>query len=319
MVCKRALILGVGGQDGSYLAELLLSKHYDVYGLYRKSSADNLTRIAHIKDKLTLVKGDMTDGGSVDYAIRECQPDQIFNLADQDSIGWSEYIPAYNLDVTAGAVCRLLESVRRVDKAIRVFQPVSAYILDDTLSPQNEQTRIAPKNVYACAKACALYLCRHYRERYGVQVSVGIMYNHDSPRRRGRYLLQTICRGVLECATTRGKKFNLGSLTCYADVGFAGDYVDAMHRVTNLDNADDWVIGSGRVYQISELVRITMDAVGDSRLVGDVVDVDDTRSGNNLSSDITAVKSATGWEPKTPIEELIRMILEEISDKRLYR
>ena len=243
---KRALVLGIGGQDGSYLAGILLEKGYEVHGLYRRSSVDNLRRIAHCRSRVTLHQGDMADPISVERALLEAQPDEVYNMADQDHVGFSLATTAYSLDITAGAVGRTLETLRGLRRrTVRYFQPLSATMFGDAPPPQNEQTPFAPASPYACAKVAAYYLCQHYRREYGMHVSTAIFFNHDSPRRGGDYLLQRIAR----------EEKLWGDLDTVVEVGYAREYMEAAHAILQLDRPDDFVIGTGRGFRIRDLVE----------------------------------------------------------------
>lgn len=256
---RRVLILGITGQDGSYLADLLLEKGCEVHGLVRHSSSypDNLWRIEHALDRLTLHSGDLTDPASVYRIIDEVRPAELYNEADQDHVGTSYATPAYSMDVTAGAVARTLEAVRRIDPAIRVFQPVSATMFGTTPPPQNEGSAFAPQSPYAVAKVSAYYLCQHFRREYGMFVSTATLFNHDSPRRVGDYLLHKLCR-----AAVRGEPLALGCLDQRVDIGYAPEYVAAMHRLMQLDQPADVVLSSGDTWTIRELARHAYAAVG---------------------------------------------------------
>lgn len=240
---KRALILGIGGMDGSYLAEVLLDKGYSVHGLYRRSSVDNLARIRHLLGRVTLHQGDMADSLSVREAICLAQPSLIFNEADQDSVGWSFNTAGLSVDITYGGLARLLEFLRRWDEKVRVFQPLSATMFGAAPPPQDESTPFAPASPYACAKTAAYYLCQHYRREYGLHVSTAILFNHDSPRRGPGYLLQRIAR----------REPLWGDLQEVVDVGHAREYMEAAWRIMQLDRPDDFVLGTGRGYRIADL------------------------------------------------------------------
>lgn len=251
---KTALILGVGGQDGSYLAELLLEKGYHVHGFYRRSSVDNLARLTpFVRSRVTLHKGDLAEPLTVRRAVAVSAPDEIYNLADQDHVGWSYAVPGYNMDVTARAVMNLLEIVKDAAPCARLFQPVSATIFGDAPAPQNEETPTNPQSPYAIAKAACLAACRYYRIYHGLWVSCGIMYNHDSPRRQGDYLLHKIARTAVEIARGKADKMVLGCLKQQVDIGWAPEYVDAMWRMLQHREPDDFVIGSGVGWEIGRI------------------------------------------------------------------
>ena len=243
---KRALIFGINGQDGSYLAEILLEKGYDVHGFYRRSSVDNLSRIRHLLSDVTLHKGDLTDYGSVHRAVAECLPlHEVYNEADQDHVGWSQAAPSYSAAVTYGGVVNVLEAVRQLTPTTRVFQPVSATMFGYAPPRQDEITRLYPQSPYACAKVAAYYLCQHYRREHGMFVSCGILFNHDSPRRGSDYLLQRIARG----------EELWGDLETIVDIGYAREYMEAAWKMMQLESPDDFVIGTGKGYHIKDLLN----------------------------------------------------------------
>lgn len=259
----RALILGVGGQDGSYLAELLLDKGYDVHGVVRRSSVNNLVRIEHIKDKITLHQGDLSDGGSIDRIIRDVSPREVYNLADQDHVGWSYGTPGYSFDVTCSAVCRLLESVRQIDRGIKVFQPVTALMFSTFLGfPQSEETRFDPQSPYAIAKLAAYHLCRYYRDAHGLFVSTGICFNHDSVRRQGDYLLHSIARQSIVVCKGKKETVVVGSLDAVVDIGSAEEFAGIFHGILQFSKPGDYVIGTGVSVTVRELIRIALDEAG---------------------------------------------------------
>jgi GDPmannose 4,6-dehydratase len=267
MSTKRALILGIGGQDGSYLADVLLEQGYEVHGFHRRTSNGNLRRIEHIKDRVTMHQGDLLDANSLIAAVGKCQPDEIYNEADQDSVGWSSVTPSYQMAVTAGAVATLLEEVKVWKESgfnIKFFQPCSAMIFGDPAlmyatgrqqSPQNEETPFNPQSPYACAKVAAYHLASHYRREHGMHVCTAIFYNHDSPRRTDEYLLHKICKAAVNIAAGRQETLALGNLDARVDIGYAKDYMKAAWRIMQLPQPEDFVIGTGVAPSVWELVQ----------------------------------------------------------------
>lgn len=241
---KRALVLGCGGQDGSFLCDILLEKGYCVHGLYRRSSVDNLTRIAHCRDRVTLHAGDVTDPNSLAVVMSAVNPHEVYHVADQDEVGHSFAAPSVAVDVTYGGTVNVLEAVRRCCPSARVFIPSSATVFGDAPPPQAESTPFAPQSPYACAKAAAYYAARMYREHYGLHVCCGIMFNHDSPGRGGGYLLQRIARG----------QPLWGDQEAVVDIGYAYEYMKAVWRMMQLDKPDDFVLGTGKGYRIKDLL-----------------------------------------------------------------
>lgn len=313
MAHKKALILGINGQDGSYLADLLLAKGYEVHGLVRRSSSDNLWRIRHIGDKITLWKGDLLDQTSIETVLRGAYPTEVYNLADQDNISWGESIPGASIDVTAGAVSRILSTIRRTRPETRYFQPVTAYILEEGTGVQTEESRLDPRSTYACAKACAYHLCRYYRLEHAMHVSVGIMYNHDSPRRRGEYLLQSICKNALDVKYGKIDNFSVGSLDAQVDIGAAQDYVGAMHAMVTADSPGDYIVASGCTASVRNIVHHALDCTGVSHVLENIVTEDASLLRNGVSvqlqGDTTKIREQLDWSPTTPLTVLINQII----------
>ncbi len=260
---KRALILGVGGQDGSYLAELLLEKGYEVHGMMRRSATDNTQNIVDFKNSITLHQGDLADPLSVDTIIRSVRPDEIYNEADQDNVTWSKSTPAYSVDITAGAVSRLFESVLRIHRPIKIFQPVSSTMFGEPTSwPQDENTPLAPMSPYACAKAHAFHLAKYYREKHGLFICTAILYNHTSERQNEDYLLPKICRSAVRIARGHQENLALGNLEETVDIGYAPDYMEAAWQMMQLPKPDDFVICSQHNTKIGELVAWAFEELG---------------------------------------------------------
>lgn len=315
---KRALILGIGGMDGSHLADLLLEKGYCVHGLYRRSSSDNLWRIRHLLGppaKVQLHQGDLCDPLSVRRVICDVYPDELYNMADQDHVGWSQATPGYSVQVTAGAVSDLLEVVRQTGPSIRVFQPVSATMFGMAPPPQNELTPLDPRSPYACAKAHAYHLCRHYRRDHGLYVACGIMFNHDSVRRGPDYLLHRICRQ----AAAGGPVVLRGDLNLRVDVGHAPDYVEAAWRMLQQDEPDDFVIGTGSAWTIRELANQALHCANAGRPGSVNAEPGDFRHGREptLIADAEKARRALRWEPTCGVGFVIARLVEHYQRKGL--
>lgn len=313
MTKKRALILGIGGQDGSYLADLLLDKGYEVHGLYRHSSYDNLKRIEHCRGRLTLHQGDITDIQSVKNVFLDCSPDEIYNVADQDHIGWSLKTPSVSWDVTAKAPAMILEMLKDYDRDIRFFQPVSSTIFGDASAPQDEETPFNPMSPYAVAKAAVYHAARYYRQVYGMFVAVGIMYNHDSPRRCNQgYLLHEICSSVKRVLRGEQSIVEVGDPEMTVDIGYAEDYMVAAWRMLQMDEPGDYVIASGEPMSINDLVLKAMYVVGVAAPV--VSNPELLRPGKQprLVGDASKAKDGLGWWPRTTLHGLIASIMEVI-------
>ena len=333
---KRALVTGITGQDGSYLAELLLSKGYDVFGMVRRASSFNTGRIDHIYQdphepdvRLRLVYGDLSDGSSVDQLVKTIRPDEIYNLAAQSHVRVSFDIPEYTSNITALGCIRLLEAIRETELDCRFYQASSSemYGLADE-SPQTERTPLHPRNPYGCAKAFAFYATRNYREAYGMFGVNGIMFNHESPRRGETFVTRKITRGAARIRAGLEECLYLGNLSARRDWGFAGDYVQAMWLMMQADKPDDYVIATGETHSVREfcelafelagmpiawrgkgLEEVGVDAEGKVRVRVDSryfrpaeVDV--------LQGDASYARKKLGWKPTVSFEELVRMMVE---------
>lgn len=311
----RALILGVNGQDGSYLAELLLGYGYEVHGLYRRSSYGNLGRIEHLLGKIHLHQGDITDVNSVMRICKSVRPHEIYNEADQDHIGWSYACPEVSWEVTARAPATILEALRQYgDPDVKFFQPVSSTIFGDAAPLQSEHTPLNPLSPYSCAKAAVYHISRYYRQVHGMFVSTAILFNHDSPRRGSEYLLHQICRQVV--SIKRGIKdcLELGDPDMSVDIGFAGDYVVAIHAIMQLEEPDDFVISSGIGYRIRELGEYALGRLGLPKHRWKV-NTGLLRPGPQLCliGDNTKLRSKVGFDPKVGAFGLIDLLLDKYS------
>lgn len=262
MVKRRALILGITGQDGSYIAEILKGKGYEVHGVVRRSSTGNMERIKHIEKDIVIHHGDLLDSSSIQRAIEKSQPDEIYNEADQDNVGWSRSCPMYSYNVTFAAVGNLFELIRRFVPCAKVFQPVSATMFEGSASPQNESAVINPQSPYACAKTGAYYLARYYREKHNLFIAIGIMFNHDSPRRSEEYLVHKICNTAIRINRTGVPMMILGNLDYEVDIGHAEEFMYAAHAMLQLTSPDDFVIATGVPYTIRELAQMALSRFG---------------------------------------------------------
>lgn len=314
---KRALILGVGGQDGSYLADILLERGYEVAGFHRHSSYDNLARIAHCRHRVKLYRGDVIDRGSVRRALGDFHPDEIYNVADQDNVGWSEYAPVYQNMVTARAVENLLEDVGngwfnlRACHA-RVFVPLSVTMFGTAPPPQSEASPIEPRSPYAEEKAVAWVYAKRWRA-LGVHVSCAVLCNHDSPRRGRDYLLQSICRQAVEVARGLRHKVVVGSISQRVDIGYARDYMEAAVDMLQLPDPDDYMIGTGTAEQIGEMVGRALNEAGVpiDRVLGSVR-VDASLAPGlqpTYIADTTKAHTDFGFKPKHSVGDLIKMLV----------
>jgi GDPmannose 4,6-dehydratase len=311
----KALILGIGGMDGSYLADHLLSLGYEVHGLVRRASTDNLTRIHHILDKVHLHKGDLCDGASVHRILQEVRPEEIYNLADQDHVGTSFEAPDYNMDVTCAAVGRLLESVRLVCPRAKVFQACSATMFGMQAPPQSEETPHDPRSPYAVAKTGAYHLVRFYRQHYGLAVSNGILFNHDGPRRGEDYLLHRVVRGCLRIhGGNSGTKIHLANLDLRVDVGSAQEFVIGFHKILQLATPTDVCIGTGFSPSIEQIVLQTADMVwGDKQrphLRDLVEELPSSQEKPYLKANCAKLRRLTGWWPDKVTGKVIEELVE---------
>lgn len=311
---KKALILGITGQDGSYLAEILLEKGYQVHGLIRRSATGNLDNISHLLEHLSLHRGDLTDTTCLYRIIGAEKPDEIYNEADQDHVAWSFDGPAYSYDVTGAAVGRLLEVIRLVHPTTKLFQPVSSNIFGEAESSlQNEESRFNPQSPYAAAKVFALVLCRYYRNVYGLSVSTGILFNHESPRRPEEYVSRKITKAVAKISAGLQNELVLGNIHAEVDFGYAREFMEAAHAILQLDKADDYVLSTGVASSILSFARAAFELVGLNADDHIRSDKDLFRPGNTttLIGDHSKATSAFGFKPKILMPDLVKLMVEE--------
>ena len=317
---RRALVTGITGQDGSYLAELLLEKGYDVWGVIRRSSSFNTGRIDHIYQdphdsdlRLRLVYGDLNDASSLNRILRDVDPHEVYNLGAQSHVSVSFDIPEYTGEVTALGVVRLLEAIRESGLSPRFYQASSSELYGLAREvPQTESTPFYPRSPYAAAKAYAFYITRNYREAWGMFACNGILFNHESPRRGETFVTRKITRAATRIKCGLQDKLFLGNLEAQRDWGFAGDYVEAMWLMLQADEPDDYVIATGRRKSVREFLEATFSQLDldwkdhveiDSRyLRPSEVDL--------LVGDSSRAKKKLGWEPKVGFEELVRMMVD---------
>ena len=317
-----ALITGITGQDGSYLAELLLSKGYDVVGVARRSSTVTSERIAHLLDDITVVQGDLQDQGSLLALLEEHKPTEIYNLAAQSFVPTSWGQPALTGDVTALGVTRLLEAIRFVNPKIRFYQASSSEMFGKVIEvPQRESTPFYPRSPYGVAKVYGHWITVNYRESFNIFASSGILFNHESPRRGLEFVTRKITDGVARIKLGLTDKLCLGNLDARRDWGFAGDYVEAMWLMLQHDEADTFVVGTGETHAVREFCEIAFGHVGldykefvfkDERFYRPAeVDL--------LISDPSKARSGLRWEPSITFKELVTMMvdadLERLSSK----
>lgn len=309
---KRALITGITGQDGSYLAELLLSKGYEVYGLVRRTSTLNFERIHHIQDQLRLIPGDMLDQTSLIYALREARPHEVYNLAAQSFVQTSWGQPVFTGDVTALGVTRLLDAVRTVDPEIRFYQASSSEMFGKVReTPQKETTPFYPRSPYGVAKVYGHWITINYRESYDLHATSGILFNHESERRGYEFVTRKVTYHAAKISLGLTDKLALGNLDARRDWGFAGDYVHAMWLMLQQEKADDYVIATGETHTVQRLVEVAFDCVDLNWQDYVVQDPRFMRPAevDLLVGDYTKAKTNLGWEPKVSFERLIEMMV----------
>ena len=311
-MAKTALITGITGQDGSYLAEFLLDKGYQVYGLMRRLSSPNFSRIAHIANRITLLEGDLTDQSSLGAALQTTQPDEVYNLAAQSFVATSWNQPTLTGDVTGLGAARLFEAVRQSCKQAKVYQASSSEMFGVTEeSPQNENTKFRPRSPYACAKVYAHHMAVNYRESYGMFVYCGILFNHESPRRGIEFVSRKITDGVARIYHGLATELRLGNLEAKRDWGYAGDYVAAMWLMLQQDKPDDYVIATGQSHSVKEFVELAFKEVGLNW--GDYIVVDPRfrrpADVEHLCGDASKAQKVFNWKPRVTFEGLVRMMV----------
>ena len=309
-----ALITGITGQDGSYLAELLLDKGYRVVGMTRRSSTVTDERIAHLNGRLEIIAGDLADQSSLVAAIREVAPDEVYNLASQSFVPTSWNQPVLTGEITGLGVARMLEAVRQVDSTIRFYQASSSEMFGKvTESPQDEWTPFHPRSPYGVAKAYGHFLTVNYRESYDLFAVSGILFNHESPRRGLEFVTRKITHGAARVASGEIAELKLGNLDARRDWGFAGDYVEAMWLMLQQPKADDYVIASGEMHSVRELCEIAFDYFGlnyERYVVSDPAlyrpaEVD------RLCGDASKARRVLGWQPKISFAALIELMVSQ--------
>jgi len=310
---KRALITGVTGQDGSYLAEFLLEKGYIVSGMVRRSSTESFERINHIKDQIELIQGDLLDQHSLDEIIRKTKPDEIYNLAAQSFVATSWDQPILTGEFTALGVTRMLESIRHINPKIKFYQASSSEMFGKVQQiPQNEKTPFYPRSPYGVAKVYGHYITLNYRESYDIFAVSGILFNHESPRRGLEFVTRKITDGVAKIKLGLAKELTMGNLDAKRDWGFAGDYIKAMWLMLQQDKPDDFVIGTGEAHSVKEFIE---EAFGYAKLDWKkYVKVDKKffrpAEVNFLLADPAKAKKKLGWSPKISFKELVHMMVE---------
>jgi GDPmannose 4,6-dehydratase len=312
-MAKRALITGVTGQDGSYLAEFLLGQGYTVIGMVRRSSTVNFERIAHIQDKLELVAGDLLDEVSLINVLRDHRPNEVYNLAAQSFVQTSWSQPVFTGETTALGVTRLLDAIRLVDSDIRFYQASSSEMFGKVQQvPQHEDTPFYPRSPYGVAKVYGHWITVNYRESYGLHASSGILFNHESPRRGLEFVTRKITNGVARIAHGLDDKLYLGNLDAQRDWGFAADYVRAMWMMLQQDSPDDYVVSTGETHEVRELCRLAFEAADLDWEQHVVIDEKFLRPAevDLLVGDPTKAHDVLGWKRDVEFPGLVTMMVE---------
>ncbi len=311
-MAQRALITGVTGQDGSYLAELLLAEGYEVIGLVRRSSTLTIERISHIQDRLTLVSGDLVDEVSLINVLRDCRPSEVYNLAAQSFVQTSWTQPVLTGEVTALGVTRILDAIRIVDPEIRFYQASSSEMFGRVRTvPQDEQTPLYPRSPYGVAKVYGHWITVNYRESYNLHASSGILFNHESPRRGLEFVTRKVTHGAARIKAGLATELRLGNLDAQRDWGYAADYVRAMHAMLQRDTPDDFVIATGETHSVRELCEVAFGAVGLDYEDHVVIDPAFIRPAevDLLVGDATKARTELGWKCEVDFYGLIEMMV----------
>ena len=316
---KKALITGVTGQDGSYLSELLLSKGYEVHGIVRKASTFNTPRVSHLYAdphgggvRFFIHYGDLSDSGQLAHLMYSIRPDEIYHLGAQSHVRTSFDLPEYTGDITGMGTIRLLEAIRHSGVETRMYQASSSEMFGSSPPPQGEYTPLRPRSPYAAAKVYSYWSAVNYREAYGLHVSNGILFNHESPRRGETFLTRKVTRAIAAIAAGRQEKLFLGNLDAKRDWGFAPEYVEFQWRILQQDEPDDWVIGMGESHSVREFVQFAFAYAGldaeeyveqrDRYLRPTEVD--------HLEADCSRARERLGWDPKIGFESLVKIMVD---------
>jgi len=314
MPARRALVTGIGGQDGSYLAELLLEQGYEVFGIVRVGDVTDYDNLAAVRDRVQLLRADVLDSAALTRALEESRPQEVYNLASVSFVpaSWDE--PVLTAEFAAVGVTVMLEAIRAVDPGIRFYQASSSEIFGEpTETPQTPDTPLSPLTPYGVAKAYGHMITRSYRRRYGLHASTGILYNHESPRRPLDFLPRKVARGAAEISLGQRHELTLGELTARRDWGYAPDYVRAMWLMLRQDEPEDYVVATGETHSVGDLVEVAFAHVGldwrahvrsDESLVRGRAEL------HNLVGDPSRARERLGWEPTVSFEELVRLLVD---------
>jgi GDPmannose 4,6-dehydratase len=313
LVKRKAFITGITGQDGSYLAELLLEKDYEVYGMVRRSSTFNRSRIDHLYGRLELVYGDLGDGSSLNQLMRTIRPDEVYNLGAQSHVRVSFDIPEYTADVVALGTLRLLDAIREGDLRCRFYQASSSEMFGKVHEvPQNEKTEFHPRSPYAVGKLFAHWITRNYREAYGMYAVNGILFNHESPRRAESFVTRKITVAIGSILRGEQKELRLGNLEAKRDWGYALDYMEGAWRMLQQDEPDDYVLATGETHSVQEFLEAAFTYAGLDW--HDYVKIDPRyfrpAEVDLLIGDYSKAKEKLDWEPTVRFDELVRMMVD---------
>jgi GDPmannose 4,6-dehydratase len=317
-VAKKALITGVTGQDGSYLAELLLEKGYDVFGMVRRLSVTNYERIEHLLGDMHLVEADLLDEYSLMDALESVQPDEVYNLAAQSFVPTSFSQPMLTAQYDGLGVLRWLEAIRRLKPDTRFYQASTSEMYGKVQEvPQTERTPFHPRSPYGVAKVFAFYTTVNYRESYGLHASNGILFNHESPRRGLKFVSRKVTDGAARIKLGLAEDLKMGNLDAMRDWGFTGDFVKAMWMILQADSADDYVIGTGEEHSVRELCRIAFEHVGLDYEQYVKIDPSFYRPADveRLIADSAKARDVLGWKPEVSFEDMVAMMVESDYDR----
>jgi GDPmannose 4,6-dehydratase len=310
---KKALITGITGQDGSYLAELLLAKGYEVHGMVRRSSEEKFERIAHLREQITLHQGDLLDQYSLVALIKQIAPDEVYNLAAQSFVPTSWSQPVLTGEFTGLGVTKVLEAIRHTNPKIKFYQASSSEMFGHVReTPQNESTPFYPRSPYGVAKAYGHFITVNYRESFSLYAVSGILFNHESPRRGLEFVTRKVAHGAAMIKRGKWKKLGLGNLDAKRDWGFAADYVEAIWLMLQQPTPDDYVIATGETHTVREFVELAFNHVGLDWREHVVIDPAFVRPAevDLLMGDPSKAKKALGWEPKVKFKQLVEMMVD---------
>ena len=313
MAAKRALITGITGQDGSYLAELLLEKGYEVHGMVRRASTEKFDRIEHLRQRIELHQGDLLDHRSLTDTLKAARPDEIYNLAAMSFVGLSWIQPVLTAEFSGVGVARLLETVREVAPEARFYQASSSEMFGKVREvPQTEMTPFHPRSPYGVAKVYGHFITVNYRESYGLHATSGILFNHESPRRGREFVTRKITWHAAAIKAGMADTLALGNLDAERDWGYAEDYVEAMWRMLQQDEPGDYVVATGKAHSVRECVQIAFEHVGVDPERHVVMDERYLRPAevDHLIGDATKAREQLGWAPKTSFEQMIRLMVD---------